>query len=82
MIYEEKGHPLHLVSINVNGVLSNDTWSRLLNLAQFLKVDILCLQETNIAIGDTRHPALVATAKFHGSGGPGDLRNGHGRVMD
>ena len=39
---------------------------RLLNLAQFLKIDILCLQETNIAVGDVRLPALVATAKFHG----------------
>ena len=49
--YEGEGHPpLHLVSLNSNGVLSNDTWSKLLNLAQFLQVDILCLQETNIAV--------------------------------
>ena len=26
--YEGEGHPLHLVSLNVNGVLSNDTWAR------------------------------------------------------
>ena len=64
--YEGEGHPLHLISLNVNGVLSNDTWAKLLNLAQFLKIDILCLQETNIAVGDARLPALVATAKFYG----------------
>jgi exonuclease III len=64
--YEGEGPPLHLVSLNVNGVLSNDIWAKLLNLAHFLKIDILCLQETNIAVGDVRLPALVATAKFHG----------------
>ena len=64
--YEGEGPPLRLVSLNVNGVLSNDRWAKLLNLAQFLKTDILCLQETNIAVGDVRLPALVATAKFYG----------------
>ena len=64
--YEGEGPPLHLVSLNVNGVLSNDTWAKLLNLAQFLKIDILCLQETNIAVGDARLPSLEASAKFHG----------------
>ena len=64
--YEGEGHPLHLVSLNVNGVLSNDTWAKLLNLAQFLKEDILCLQETNIAVGDVRLPSLEASAKYRG----------------
>ena len=64
--YEGEGHPLHLVSLNVNGVLSNDTWAKLLNLAHFLRIDILCLQETNIPVGDARLPSLEATAKYHG----------------
>ena len=52
--FEGEGPPLNLVSLNCNGVLSNDTWQTLLKLAQFLKVDILCLQEPNIPVGDTR----------------------------
>ena len=60
--YEGEGPPLHLVSLNVNGVLSNDTWRELLNLAQFLKIDILCLQETNIADSPPAWPRQHSTA--------------------
>ena len=64
--YEGEGPPLHLVSLNSNGVLSNATWSKLLDLAQFLQVDILCLQETKIAVGDVRLASLEATATHFG----------------
>ena len=65
--YEGEGpNSISLVSLNVNGIMSNNSWPKLLDLARLLKVDILCLQETNLSQGDPRVASLTNTSEFYG----------------